>query len=168
MSIRIVKTTWSLQDDPIYHNIALCLFASGCKWHCKGCSNKQLWDFNNPDAYDVTAERIAKYITSKGKYIPAKDISIVGLGGDFWFQKEAYLECMQKVKELVPDVKIVWFTGAEYDKKHIDNSLDIIDVILWGALKNRDGKVYKQVSKASLGHDKIIEIEVNDYDDSFE
>lgn len=163
-SINVTKTTWSLQDDVIYNNLALVLYATGCRWNCKGCYNRQLWDFNHPDSRPITPEDLFKYILNKADYIPQENISIVGLGGDFWFQYEAWKKFTKELKELCPKVKIVWFTGSD----KIDPSFMDVDAVLWGSLKPRDGKVYKTVTYVTTQHQEESEILINDYDSTYE
>jgi len=165
--IDITRVTWTLQDDIVYNNPAISLYATGCSWKCKGCYNKELWDFEHPDNRKYKACTLIDYINAKSKYLPSKDISIVGVGGDFWFQVQAWLGFIKEVKEALPDVKTVWYTGAAYSAKpKVD--LTSIDAILWGALASRDGKVYKTISKSDTNHSDLGEILVNDYDSTHE
>lgn len=165
--VKINNITWSLQDDIVYNNIALCLYATGCAWNCKGCYNKELWDFNHPGSFLLSAEGLTKYLEEKTRYIPEDSISIVGMGGDFWYQLDNFIELINNVKAKFPNIKVVWYTGAHPNYRP-DKDLSMFDTILWGKLTNRDGKVYKTVTHADTNHEIEGEVFVNDYDQSFE
>ena len=166
VTLKISQITWSFQDDIVYDNIALCLYATGCAWGCKGCQNKDLWDFESEASFEIKTGKLIEYIRDKIKYINEENISVVGLGGDFWYQADNYTKAMAEIKKEFPKIKIVWYTGAYFEYKHPDN-LESIDAILWGPLKNKDEKVYKTLTNAP--HTEIAkEIFVNDYDHQFE
>lgn len=167
MSIKVNRVTWSLQDDVVYNNPCLSLYATGCRWKCKGCYNKELWDFNHPQSKEYLPEKLINYIKSRENSLPQKDISIVGLGGDFYFQLNDWLEFTRKLKEELSQIKIVWFTGCEYNNKLVKDMLHI-DAILWGMLKPKHGKVYKTITEAKSMHLKQGELFINDYDSTHE
>lgn len=105
------------------------LFVSGCRHHCKGCFNKEAWDFNYGEEYTPEVEnRIMELL--KPYYI--KGLSI--LGGDP-MEKENYIRIrhlLQKVKNRYPN-KTVWFyTGCKYEDIMHDGILNYIDVLVDG------------------------------------
>ncbi len=166
-TVDIVRITWSLQDDIVYKKPALALYATGCSWKCKGCHNKELWNFNHPDNKSYPAKKLIEYVRSRQKYLPAKDITVVGMGGDFWYQLDNWLAFTREIKEAFPEIKVLWYTGANYELKP-DKDLTSIDAILWGNLTSRDGKVYKTLTESLTSHSKPGEIFVNEYDPSHE
>ena len=166
-AVNVTRVTWSLQDDIVYNNPALVLYATGCAWKCKGCYNKELWDFNHPDSKKYKASKLTEYVSSRARYLPVNKITIVGIGGDFWYQLDNWLAFITKVKETHPEIKTVWYTGAELSMRPA-NDLSSIDSILWGALTSRDGKVYKTITESKTDHSTPGEIFVNEYDSTHE
>ena len=115
--------------------IRVSIFFSGCKFHCKGCFNSELWDFN----YGVpfTQETIDTIIElMKPDYI--KGLSI--LGGEPFQNRRAVKELVLKVKSAYPNKDIWVWTGYKmeefigwttyglYEKPILDN----IDVLIDG------------------------------------
>lgn len=156
--LKVASISWSFADDIIFHNPSLVLYASGCKWACPGCHNKALQCFSPPEAlaYDNT-DTLLKYISSqiKTNKILSNGFTIVGSGGDFYFQLEQWLDFCNKAKDQLPDAKIIWYTGAEFNKDNtlaLGSGAGVINAILWGKLKVINGKVMKTVSMCDDGH----------------
>lgn len=167
MSVKINRVTWSLQDDVVYNNPCLSLYATGCRWNCKGCYNKELWNFRHPDSKEYSVDTIIEYIKSREDILQPKDVTVVGMGGDFYFQLPAWVAFTQKLKAALPEVKLVWYTGAEYTTKLLKD-VGHIDAILWGMLKPKEGKVYKTITEAKTNHLTTGELFINDYDPTHE
>lgn len=115
--------------------IRVSIFFSGCQFHCKGCFNSELWDFN----YGVpfTQETIDTIIElMKPGYIQGLSI----LGGEPFQNRIAVKELVLKVKSIYPNKDIWVWTGHKmeefirwttyglYEKPILDN----IDVLVDG------------------------------------
>ena len=150
--IRIVREAWSLQDDIIFENPSYDLYALGCAWNCPGCHNGTLQSFESPDAYNISYSDRRDYLRSRLDLLDG-DLTVLGLGGDFWFQFRDWLDFNIELKRDLPSIKTVWYTGAEYEERLATNiDLQMFDAILWGKLKHVDGMVYKHVTKATDNH----------------
>ena len=125
--IKVAKYEFNLQDDVFFNRIALVLYAQGCKWNCKGCHSKELWTFEG--GQELTPKDIVD--TLDKRRVDPKEITIVGQGGDFWFQFNEWLEFCKMIKNALPDIKIAWQTGApaEAVKRVLYNYLYPFDVI---------------------------------------
>jgi len=82
------------------------LFTSGCTIHCKGCFNKETWDFNHGESF--TKEELEKIINTifNDKGINYSGLSL--LGG----------EPLDNIDGLIPLLK-------EFKKKNKDNKKDV-------------------------------------------
>ena len=106
--------------------VRVSLFVSGCRNHCKGCFNKETWDFNYGEEFTSdTVNEILKLL--EPAYI--KGLSI--LGGDP-FEPEnikTVLDLCRKVKKQYP-LKDIWvYTGyfyEEFNKHPVMNSIDVL------------------------------------------
>ena len=90
--------------------IALTLYAQGCRHHCKGCHNKELWDFFGGTEYD-DLDLVDKVIQEfdKGDYD-----YVVLLGGDILCQDADDVRFfMRKLYE--QGIKVWIYTGYDYD-----------------------------------------------------
>lgn len=106
--------------------VRVSLFVSGCRNHCKGCFNKETWDFNYGSEFtSETTKRILKLL--EPAYI--KGLSI--LGGDP-FEPEnikPVLDLCREVKKRYPSKDIWVYTGylyEEFNKHPIMNSIDVL------------------------------------------
>lgn len=103
----------NLQDDVIFNNPAIIFYASGCNWKCKYCHSKDTWDFNKGVFVDesIVDNVITDFISNK---LP---ITLIGEGGDFWFQRKEWSEFIKNIKDKYYNyfnlIKVVWYTGAE-------------------------------------------------------
>ena len=111
--------------------IGTTLFVSGCNFHCKGCFNKESWDFNYGHEFDKNIED--KFILyAKNKRV--HHISL--LGGEIFHQDlNIILNLVQRLKKEVNKPIYVW-TGYKWeelirDKQKI-NILKYIDIITDG------------------------------------
>lgn len=89
------------------------LFVQGCNIHCKGCFNKEAWDFNGGKPWDVMT-KIKFFSIVEKPYI--KRVSI--LGGeplDDANVADVY-EIIMNIKDAHPE-KVIWlYTGYELDE----------------------------------------------------
>ena len=110
------------------------VFLQGCKHHCKGCQNKDTWDFNG--GYDVSVKSLADEIQTH-KYIDGVTLS----GGDPFYQQE---ECL-KLLDLLPGVNVWIYTGFEYNEIKSTNLARRADVLVTGPFVEKlkcEGKMY--------------------------
>lgn len=89
------------------------LFVSGCTHHCKGCFNKETWDFNygNPFTEEVE-EEIMKEL---GRPQVA---GLTLLGGEPFehVNQKGLLPLVRKAKAEYPDKPLWCFTGYDFEK----------------------------------------------------
>jgi organic radical activating enzyme len=104
----------NLQDDCVFNNPAIILYAAGCKWGCKYCHSKNTWDFNQ--GYYITVDNIENLV--KDFIDNNLSITIIGEGGDFFFQLDDWFEFIKDLKERFNNnelIKVIWYTGAEIE-----------------------------------------------------
>ena len=100
--------------------VRVSLFVSGCNHHCKGCFNREAWDFSYGQPF--TQETIDQILALlKPDYIQGLTL----LGGEPFDPRnqEAVLELLRAVKKACPE-KIIWaFTGYLFDKDILPGKL---------------------------------------------
>ena len=104
--------------------VGISLFVQGCHFHCKGCFNKDTWDFNGGKEWTPEIEK--KFIELANKeYI--KRISF--LGGEPLAKEnvETVLWLIETLKSNYPDKKIWLYTGHTWEQ--IMNSQEKVDLI---------------------------------------
>ena len=88
------------------------LFVSGCRHHCKGCFNKETWDFDYGMPYTKeTEDEIIRLLA------PSYIQGLTLLGGEP-FEPENQKELaglLKRVRETYPDKDIWCYTGYLYD-----------------------------------------------------
>lgn len=119
--------------------VRVSLFVSGCTHHCKGCFNRETWDFNYGKPFtDDTQQEILNALSHE--YI--NGLSLLG-GEPFEIQNQrVLLPFVQKVKKFFPDKTIWCYTGYTLDKDLIkggkaycectDDMLQCIDILVDG------------------------------------
>lgn len=114
--------------------IRLSVFFSGCKHQCKGCFNKELWDYNYGKQFtkNVYDKKIKPFIKD---YISG--ISILGGEPLCPENKEQTLNLCKWFKEDFPDKNIWIWTGYTYDEL-IERILSYDEFILDDILLNID------------------------------
>lgn len=89
--------------------IMVSVFVQGCPHHCKGCFNKETWDFNGGrELLDIDLDHIVHMLDANGVH---RDLAI--LGGEP-MAKENYFEVLLLcafVKNKRPDTKIYLWSG---------------------------------------------------------
>ena len=88
--------------------VRMSLFVSGCTHYCKGCFNKEAWDFNYGEPFtQKEIDYIIDYVSSP--YVSGLTI----LGGEPMEpeNQEELLKLTARVKEQFPDKDIWCFTG---------------------------------------------------------
>lgn len=112
--------------------VRVSIFMQGCPFHCKGCFNKETWDFN--DGQDFTNNEIVEIINlAKDDYI--KGLSI--LGGEPLHPNtiEATKELAKTFKEKYPNKTIWLWTGYLFESIPNKEALNYIDVLIDGQFK---------------------------------
>ena len=95
----------------------------GCPHHCTGCSNPELWDFN--ERYKTTAKTVISVIKSiaSKKQVDGFTIS----GGDPFYQREDLLYLLSQIKQISEDILV--YTGYEKHELSDDDLKDIAVLI---------------------------------------
>ena len=100
---------YDIADGP---GVRVTLFVSGCRHHCKGCFNKETWDFDYGMPYTKeTEDEIIRLLA------PSYIQGITLLGGEP-FEPENQKELaglLKRVRETYPDKDIWCYTGYLYD-----------------------------------------------------
>ncbi len=118
----------SIVDGP---GIRFTIFFQGCKHACKGCFNKETWDFNKGTLIDEN--ELMKII--KSNFLLS---GVTFSGGDPFYQIEGALKMARLVKE--SGYHLISYTGflfeelVEMSKSNpsLKELLDLIDVIIDG------------------------------------
>lgn len=119
--------------------IATTLFVSGCGFHCKGCFNKEAWDFSygNPFTKEIE-DRFIEY--AKNGHV--SHVSL--LGGEVFHQDlDVILHLVKRIKEKVEKPIWIW-TGFTWDTLIQDEKkleiLQYVDALIDGQfqLENKD------------------------------
>ncbi len=116
--------------------VRVSIFVSGCNHHCKGCFNKETWDFNYGEPF--TEKEIDLIIEAlKPDYISG--LSVIGGEPFELVNQEGLLPLLKKVREVYQDTKSIWaYSGFTYEEllkmKNPNTSeiLNIIDVLIDG------------------------------------
>lgn len=161
--------------------IRVSLYVSGCHFHCKGCHNKEAWDFNYGKEY---TEETEKYILEQLNHDYISGLSILGGEPLEPQNQKALVSLVQKVKARYPDKDIWCYTGYDFEKnvlgemyKRFDFTsklLENIDVIVDGEfqeenklvdLKFRGSTNQRKVDvKNSLRKNQLVQLRFGDED----
>lgn len=109
MNYADIKTV-DVQDGT---GIRVSLYVSGCHFHCKGCHNKEAWDFNYGKKY---TEETEKYILDLLDRDYISGLSILGGEPLEPANQEALAGLVKKVKERFPNKNIWCYTGYDFEK----------------------------------------------------
>ena len=130
--------------------VRVSLFVSGCTHKCKGCFNKEAWDFNYGEEF--TEKQLEQILEAmKPDYI--KGFSLLG-GEPFEPQNQAVLApLLQKIKAAYPHKDIWCYSGYDFEKDLLsgrlcdfsvtDTMLSCIDILV-------DGKFVQQLKNLKL------------------
>lgn len=107
------------------------LYVSGCTHHCKGCFNKETWDFNSGVPYTLETE---DYIIEQLK--ERDGLSLLG-GDPFDNLKDLDLyDLIARVRKEYPDKTIWCWTGYTYEEiiknEDLYNFFSLLDVVVDG------------------------------------
>ena len=115
--------------------VRVSLFVSGCNHHCKGCFNKEAWDFNyGKDFTNATIDEIIDLL--KPDYVSG--LSLLG-GEPFEFiNQQGLLPLLKRVKEIYPKKTIWAYSGFLYEElikmpyEETKKILNLINVLVDG------------------------------------
>ncbi|MGN1299515.1 MAG: anaerobic ribonucleoside-triphosphate reductase activating protein [Candidatus Scatovivens sp.] len=161
--------------------VRVSLYVSGCHFHCKGCHNKEAWDFNYGNEFtDETIERIIKLLDKN--YITGLSI----LGGEPLepINQKGLVKLVKEVKQKFPSKTIWCWTGYDFEKDIFGKMykqfpftkelLKNIDIIVDGQfeeenklvnLKFRGSTNQKKIDvQASIKNDSIVRLKFGDED----
>lgn len=175
MNYADIKTI-DIQDGT---GVRVSIYVSGCHFHCKGCHNKEAWDFNYGKKFDNST---IDYIIDLMKYDYIAGLSILGGEPLEPSNQKELVSLVQKVKEKYPDKTIWCYTGYDFDKdvlgkmyKEFSYSKDFlnnIDIIVDGEfieekkltnLKFRGSTNQRKIDvKASLKEGRTIQLKFGD------
>lgn len=177
MNYADIKTV-DIQDGT---GIRVSIYVSGCHFHCKGCHNKEAWDFNYGKKFDDSKIDYILELMDRD-YIAGLSI----LGGEPLepVNQQGLVPLVQKVKEKFPDKTIWCYTGYDFDKdilgkmyKEFTYTKDLInniDIIVDGEfieekkladLKFRGSTNQRKIDvKASLQMGKTVQLQFGDED----
>ena len=111
--------------------IGISIFLQGCAIHCKNCFNKELWDFNGGNEFNIeTIDTIIKLC--KQEFV--KRFSILGGEPLSYINLIDLAEMIKKLKLECPDIKIWLYTGYEYESLSPDQVAvaNLVDVLVDG------------------------------------
>lgn len=175
MNYADIKTV-DIQDGT---GVRVSIYVSGCHFHCKGCHNKEAWDFNYGKKFDdSTIDYILELMDRD--YIAGLSI----LGGEPLepVNQQGLVPLVQKVKEKFPDKTIWCYTGYDFDKdvlgkmykeftytKELINNIDImvdgefIEEKKLADLKFRGSTNQRKIDvKASIQMGKTVQLQFGD------
>ena len=120
--------------------VRVSLFVSGCRNHCKGCFNKETWDFNYGQEFTSDTLNVL-FKLMEPHYI--KGLSI--LGGDPFEPEniETVMAICRELKTRYPSKDIWVYTGYSYEKFKDHPIMQFIDVLV-------DGPFIEELKNASL------------------
>lgn len=119
--------------------VRVSLFVSGCTHGCRGCFNRETWDFNYGEPYTQETEK-ELLEALKPSYIRGFSV----LGGEPLEEANRFtvLELLKKVRECYPQKDIWCYTGYDYEKdllawiaggrNEVAQLLSLIDVLVDG------------------------------------
>ena len=124
--------------------VSVSLFVCGCTNYCKGCFNKETWDFNYGKPFtEKEMDYILECISKNGVM---RNFSL--LGGDPMHSKNILtsVKILSKVKEIYPNIKTYVWTGYLYEdllEQYTDELFKDIDVLI-------DGKFIEELKDLNL------------------
>lgn len=159
--------------------VRVSLYVSGCHFRCKGCHNKEAWDFNYGKKFtDETIDRIVNLLDKS--YITGLSI----LGGEPLepVNQQGLVKLVKTVKEKFPNKNIWCWTGYDFEKdifgkmykefSYTKELLEYIDIIVDGQfeeenklvdLKFRGSTNQKKIDvQASIKNDSVVVLKFGD------
>lgn len=119
--------------------IRVSLFVSGCTHACKGCFNREAWDFHYGEPY---TEAVEKEILQALEPSYIRGLSVLGGEPMEPQNRMTVLGLLKKVKALYPQKDIWCYTGYDYEKDlqrwiaegktEVAELLSLIDILVDG------------------------------------
>lgn len=131
--------------------VRVSLFVQGCSRHCKGCFNKETWDFNGGKQF--TSDELSK-IRKNMSYNWVQGISI--LGGEPLEQSEDLLNFLKYIKSKFPQKDIWMWTGYTYEDVKDNEIFKYVDVVVDGPFQEEKKNVSLQFRGSE--NQRIIQI----------
>ena len=104
--------------------VRMSLFVSGCTHYCKGCFNKEAWDFNYGEPFtQKEIDYIIDYVSSP--YVSGLTI----LGGEPMehVNQQGILPLLIQFREKCPDKSVWCFTGYDFEKDVVARMMEEYD-----------------------------------------
>ena len=159
--------------------VRVSIYVSGCHFHCKGCHNKEAWDFNYGKKFDETT---IDYILDLLDHDYISGLSILGGEPMEQVNQQGLVPLVKAVKERFPDKDIWCYTGYRFEEdlmgdmynkndytkeilKHIDIIVDgqFIEEQKLVNLKFRGSTNQKKIDvQASLAEGKTVQLKFGD------
>lgn len=89
------------------------LFVSGCTHHCKGCFNKETWDFNYGEPF---TEEVEEEILAELRRPQIAGLTLLGGEPLEHINQKGLLPLLRKVKAEFPEKPLWCFTGYDFEK----------------------------------------------------
>lgn len=93
--------------------VRVSIYVSGCHFHCKGCHNKEAWDFNYGKKFE---ESTIDYIIDLMNHDYIAGLSILGGEPLELVNQQGLLPLVKKVKEVYPNKTIWCYTGYDFER----------------------------------------------------
>ncbi len=175
MNYADIKTV-DIQDG---EGVRVSIYVSGCHFHCKGCHNKEAWDFNFGKKFEAST---IDYILELMNHDYIAGLSILGGEPLEPVNQQGLVELVQKVKNKYPEKTIWCYTGYDFEKDvlgkmykeytYTQDLLKNIDIMVDGEfqeqnklvdLKFRGSTNQKKIDvKASLKSGKAVTLKFGD------
>lgn len=175
MNYADIKTV-DIQDGT---GVRVSIYVSGCHFHCKGCHNKEAWDFNYGKKFE---DSTIDYILDLMNHDYIAGLSILGGEPLELVNQQGLVKLVEKVKAKYPEKTIWCYTGYDFEKdvygkmyKEYDFSkkfLKNIDIMVDGEfieeqkltnLKFRGSTNQRKIDvKASLKEGKLVQLKFGD------
>ena len=94
------------------------IYVSGCHFHCKGCHNKEAWDFSYGKEF---GEKEIDYIIDLMNNDYISGLSILGGEPLEIINQKGLLPLVNKVKSCFPDKNIWCYTGYDFEKDVLED-----------------------------------------------
>lgn len=175
MNYADIKTI-DIQDGT---GVRVSIYVSGCHFHCKGCHNKEAWDFNYGKKFE---DSTIDYIIDLMNHDYIAGLSILGGEPLEPVNQQSLVKLVQKVKEKYPNKTIWCYTGYDFEKdvlgdmfkkySYTRNFLKNIDIMVDGEfveektmvnLKFRGSTNQKKIDvQASLKCGEVVQLKFGD------
>lgn len=109
MNYADIKTV-DIQDGT---GVRVSIYVSGCHFHCKGCHNKEAWDFNYGKKFE---DSTIDYIINLMNHDYIAGLSILGGEPLELVNQQGLVKLAKKVKEKYPNKTIWCYTGYDFEK----------------------------------------------------